>query len=145
RVRVEQLVARKRARTRGSGGIDHRAHRDAAFLREAEQHAELLGPIVSRHDEDRVGAGLAEALPQALELRERELRRAERLREPARPGLEVEAGPEAVARVARLQPRGPQRLAAGRDAAAVDDGEAGLDRTHALGARDHEPGVVDLD
>ena len=145
RVDVEQLMAGIRPDARGRGGVDERADLDPRFLREAEHEAELLAAITARHDEHGIARAFAVALPEPVELRERDFRGAVRDLAARGAGLHAERVPIAIARLSRLEPSLRDRLRAGDDAAALDHGAARLDREHAGRVGDRDAGVVDLD
>ena len=127
RVDVHELPLGVRPNARGNRRIDERAHRHAAFLREPEQHTELIRAVRARYDEHDVGDAVAELAPQRLELRVGQLGRALGEIRARGPGFQAEAAPEAVARLPRREARAGFRRLARHDLAAFDAGEARLD------------------
>src|SRR5690606_34147482 len=104
RVDIDELASRVRPRARGGGGIDERAYAHPALFGHAEQQAELLAAVITRHHEQDGIRFALESFPEAVQLRERELRRTARTVDARRSGIEAEVGPIATADLPRLQP-----------------------------------------
>src|SRR5690606_22487760 len=104
----------------------------------------LLALIMPRHDEDDTVRIVLEALPQRAQLRVGQLRRVRSAVDAGRAGLEAQVRPEAVADLARLQPRLPVGRDAGHELAAFRQRVTRLYRQHVVAVRDDEARVVDL-